>query len=256
MAGALMRGLKDKARLTVYDIDGDKARALAAACGAEAADSAAALADAGAVVLCVKPQVLESALAPMTGALRRKRPLVISIAAGKTVSAVERAAGQGIAVVRAMPNVAAKVGQSVTALCGNAAVTPEMRREAREIFEAVGTVVELAEEQFGAFSALASCSPAFTLMYMDALALAGVRAGLPKQAALSIVAQAVVGTARLLQESGEHPRALMDSVCSPAGTTVEGVLSLQKNGFESAVAGAVRASLSRDRELGETEKNR
>ena len=112
-----------------------------------------------------------------------------------------------------------------------------------------GETVELAESQFSVYAALAGCSPAFSLMYMDAMAQAGVKYGIPKALSLKIVAQAVLGTARLLQECGEHPRALIDQVCSPGGTTIEGVVALQQHGFEGAVLEAVRASYEKDQKL-------
>lgn len=96
---------------------------------------------------------------------------------------------------------------------------------------------------------IASCSPAYTLLYVDALAQAGVQFGIPKPLALKIASQAVLGTTRLLQETGEHPRALADQVCSPGGTTIAGVCSLQKDAFEAAVVAAAQASLDRDKQL-------
>ncbi len=250
MGGALLRGLKGKETLSFYDTDRKKAEALAHETGAACLENPQDLALADAVVLAVKPQVLQQALLPLREPLQKRRPTVISIAAGTPVSLVARYAGdETLPIVRAMPNVAAKVGQAITALCAGENASDEQLQTARRIFESVGETVVLPENLFGIFSVLAGCSPAFTLMYIDALATAGVRGGLPKSVALKCVTQAVSGVAALLAQTGEHPRALMDSVCSPAGTTVEGVAALQREGFEHAVLAAAEASLKRDIQL-------
>ena len=137
----------------------------------------------------------------------------------------------------------------MSAFCGNGLVTEAHRGVVRQIFEAVGEVVELEEHLFPVFSAIAGCSPAFSLLYVEALAQTGVKYGLPKTLSLRIAAQAVLGTTRLVQETGEHPRILIDQVCSPGGTTIEGVCALQREGFEAAVQAAVDASLEKDRRL-------
>ena len=113
----------------------------------------------------------------------------------------------------------------------------------------MGSAVELPEEQFSIFSAIAGASPAFSYMYIDALARAAVRGGLPKDKALEIAASSVYGSAKMILESREHPFALIDQVSSPGGITIEGVCTLQENGFESAVHKAVAASAMKDRNL-------
>ena len=152
-------------------------------------------------------------------------------------------------LIRVMPNINAKVNESISAFCGNRLTEEGHKAVVRRIFEAVGEVIELEEKLFSAFSVIASCSPAYTLLYVDALAQAGVQFGIPKPLALKIASQAVLGTTRLLQETGEHPRALADQVCSPGGTTIAGVCSLQKDAFEAAVVAAAQASLDRDKQL-------
>lgn len=256
MAGAIVRGMVAGgvagADVLVFDIDTAKLRALADECGVQTATDAAALVDAvDTVVLAVKPQVFATLLPELAPVVCRRAPLVISIAAGKTIASIEELLSDELPIVRVMPNINACVGASMSAFCGNAHVTDAHRAVVRRIFDSVGQSMELAEHLFSAYSALASCSPAYTLLYMDALAEAGVRYGIPKEQALAIASQAVLGTARLLQERGVHPRALVDQVCSPAGTTIEGVVALQENGFEAAVLAAARASMERDRQLGQ-----
>ena len=130
----------------------------------------------------------------------------------------------------------------MSAFCGNSLTGEEEKSIVRLIFEAAGEVMELDEKLFSVFSALAGCSPAFTLLYVDALAQAGVKYGLSKGVALKVASQAVLGTTRLLQESGEHPRALADQVCSPGGTTIRGVAALERGGFRAAVLDAIDAA--------------
>ena len=117
------------------------------------------------------------------------------------------------------------------------------------ILEAIGEAVAIDEKFFPLFSAMAGCSPAFHLLYIDAIARAGVRYGLPRETSLKIASQAVLGTVRLLQETGEHPASLIDQVCSPGGTTIEGVCALKANGFEETVMKAIQASLEKDLSL-------
>ncbi|MBQ9414381.1 MAG: pyrroline-5-carboxylate reductase [Clostridia bacterium] len=254
MASAIVRGLSETGSvgtdIFVYDVDESKAMALFEDCGSWVCESAEQLVEkADVLVICIKPQVFPVALPPLREALAASHPLVISIAAGKTLTEIASFVGGSLPIVRVMPNVAAKIGEAVTAYCGNEWVTAADYELVARLFESVGTVLPLPEAQFGIFSVLASCSPAYTFLYMDALSEAGVLGGIPKETALKIVGQAVLGAARLMQETGEHPRVLADSVCSPGGTTIEGVKALQQAGFESAVLGAAAASLEKDKKL-------
>lgn len=254
MAGAIIRGMVGGGfrgeNIWVYDTDEDKLNALYEDCGVTICPSGESVASGvDTLVLAVKPQVLPAVLPALSATLHRSRPLVISIAAGKTLASLEELMGEGLPLVRVMPNINAKVNESISAFCGNRLTEEGHKAVVRRIFEAVGEVVELEEKLFSAFSVIASCSPAYTLLYVDALAQAGVQFGIPKPLALKIASQAVLGTTRLLQETGEHPRALADQVCSPGGTTIAGVCSLQKDAFEAAVIAAAQASLERDKQL-------
>lgn len=254
MAGAIIRGMVaggfHGGDILVYDTDSTKMVTLFEDCGICICTSGAEVAaGADAVVFAVKPQVFPEVLPALSPTLHRHMPLVISIAAGKTLSYIEGMLGTGLPIVRVMPNIAAKVGEAMSAYCGNSQVKDAHGEIVRLIFEAVGEVIELKEDLFSAFSAIAGCSPAFTLLYVDALAQAGVKYGIPKAAALKIASQAVLGTTRLLQESGTHPRELADQVCSPGGTTIEGVCALQREGFEAAVLAAADACMEKDRKL-------
>ena len=200
------------------------------------------------LLLCVKPHALE-------GLLTQLRPLlgpsciVASVAAGKPISWYEERL-PALPFIRVMPNINARVNAGTSAVCGGSRAKPEHVALIKDIFDAVGSAFELEERHFSAFSAIAGAAPAYTYLYIDALASAGVKAGLPKAAALSIAADMVQGSAKLLLESGEHPAALADRVCSPGGTTIEGLHRLRALGFESAVYDAIDAVIQKDRSLG------
>ena len=250
LRGVLSSGLLSAGEIAVYDIDPEKPAALAEETGVTASSSGAALIDScSTVLLAVKPQVLPSVLQENASLLAKTNPLLISIAAGKTLGFFAEALPFSARVVRVMPNINATVGAAVSAFCGNENVDENDLSFAQKLCESFGTALSLPESQFPIFGVLGGCAPAFVFLFMDALAAAGVKNGMTKSAALSVSAQTVLGSAKLLLESGEHPRKLIDSVCSPGGTTIEGILSLQKDGLEAAVHNAVQAALEKDRRL-------
>ena len=250
MASAILRGMQaspafTQAELYGYDRHPEKAEHLPVIyCSAlrEAADEADVL------LLCVKPHSLEELLTSLHPLLK-PTCVVASVAAGKPIRWYEDRL-PGLSFVRVMPNVNAGANAGVTAICGGSKATRDQVELIREIFDAVGKTYELEEKHFSAFSAIAGAAPAYTYLYMDALASAGVKAGLPKAAALSIAADMVLGSAVLLQKTGEHPAALADKVCSPGGTTIEGLHKLRALGFENCVYEAISAVIEKDKSLG------
>lgn len=224
---------------------------LAEECGANVCDTGASVAEKSDVlVLAVKPQMLAEVVPPLEKAIAAKKPLVVSIAAGKTLEYLEGLLPAGTPIVRVMPNINAKIGASTSGLCANALVTEEQKETVREMFRTIGTVAEIPEKQFGIFSVIGGASVAFAYLYMDALARAALKAGMPKKQALQITAETVLGSARMVLESGEQPWPLIDQVCSPGGTTIEGVTALQAAGFEAALTRAFDAVLEKDARLG------
>ncbi len=201
------------------------------------------------VVLAVKPNALVSVLNKINIKLREKNAVLISIAAGKTISFIRETLSQDNKIVRVMPNINAKVGAACCAYCANSLVTQSEKKKIEKIFGAIGEISELPESSFPIFGVIAGCGPAFAYMFTDALARAGVKNGLSKDTALKIAAQTVAGSAKMILESGAHPFELIDSVCSPGGTTIEGIASLQADGFESAVHKAVDRALDKDKKL-------
>ena len=200
------------------------------------------------VVLCVKPQVMPKLLDEIGGAITKDK-LVITIAAGKSCDWYEAKLGKGVPVVRVMPNINATVLEAMSAYCCNALVNDEQKALVEKLCSSFGKVVSIEEDKFSIFSAIAGCSPAYSYMFIDSLARAGVKNGLAKGQALEIAAQTVLGSAKKILESKEHPWELIDRVCSPGGTTIEGVCALQENGFEATVTSAVDASYLKDKSL-------
>lgn len=255
MAGAIIRGLLAAGayrpdEILVTDITPEHSRKCAGQLGVACADTARELiGGADTVVLAVKPAALPALLPEIAAPLRAQNPLVVSIAAGKTLGFLEERLGFSPALVRVMPNINAKAGASMSAFCANQNVSQEQKALVARVFGAVGQVRELEESFFPLFGVIAGSAPAFAYLFIDALARAAVKNGMKKQEALEIAAQTVLGSAKLILESGEHPWSLIDQVCSPGGTTIEGIAALQENGLETAVRKAVDAALEKDKRL-------
>lgn len=253
MASAIVKGLVSSGlfkgdEIALYDLFSEKANTLSSLYGAKVMESESAVAEScDIVVLAVKPNVIATVLNRIDSCLKLKNPLVISIAAGKTLDFISDNLSYDARLARVMPNINASVGAAVSGYCVKG---DENDRDFVRIFcESFGTAVEIAEKDFSIFSAIGGCSPAFCYMFIDSLARAGVKNGLTKAKALEVAAGAVLGSAKMVLQSEEHPWELVDKVCSPGGTTIEGVSSLQESAFESAVIRAVEASYKKDNKV-------
>jgi pyrroline-5-carboxylate reductase len=213
-------------------------------------DNRAAAADADIVVLAVKPQMMEVLLDEIAPAIDATK-LVISIAAGVPIAAIAHKLGAGVRIVRTMPNTPALVGAGATALARGPHATDADLEQALALFEAVGVAVVVEEHHLDAVTGLSGSGPAFVFMAIEALADGGVKVGLARPVAMALAAQAVMGSAKLLLETGEHPGRLKDQVTSPGGTSIAGVHALEQHGFRAALIAAVEAATRRSRELGE-----
>lgn len=198
------------------------------------------------VVLAVKPQVISQVLSEIAPVTEGK--LFISVVAGKSLDWLENSLGN-VPIVRAMPNINAKIGMSITGWCANAYATDDQKALADQILKTVGSTIELPERFAGIMSAIGGAAPAYTYLYINAIAEAALRAGMPKPMALKIASASAEGSAKMILESGEHPLALADQVTSPGGTTIEGLMLLQELGFEHAVHAAIAAVLEKDSRL-------
>lgn len=201
------------------------------------------------VVLAIKPQLTEEVM-PGVAAVFSGGKLLVSILAGISTAALERYLDGTPRVVRAMPNTPALIGEGATAVCGGRHAGADEMLTARHLFETVGTVQAVNESQMDAVTGLSGSGPAYVFTVIEALADGGVREGLPRETALALAIQTVLGAAHLARDSGEDPAILRARVCSPGGTTIAAIEVLEEKGLGSALMEAVASAARRSRELG------
>ena len=252
MASALVHGVTQggaipREAILVTDIFPAAAQKLATEAGVTALASNAEVAGtADAIVICVKPN---DALAALR-ALDTSGKLVISIVAGLPIAALQEAAGKDTRIIRVMPNTPALVHQGATAYALGAGATTEDGAVAEMIFGAVGKVFAVKEPLIDVVTGLSGSGPAYVYLVIEAMADGAVLMGLPRELALQLAAQTVLGAATMVLETGLHPAALRDQVTSPGGTTIAAVEALETGGARAAFIAAVRAATERARELG------
>ena len=200
------------------------------------------------VVLAVKPNQIEGILTTNIEANSTKK-LLISIAAGIKITTLEKYVPDS-RIIRVMPNVCCTVLESASSYTLGTKATKEDAQKVKEILEAIGIAFEVPEEKIDAVTGLSGSSPAYMFMVIDALADGGVLMGLPRDVALKLAAQTMLGSAKTVLETGKHPEDLKDSVCSPGGTTIEGVKVLEDYGMRAAFISAVQASAEKSKEMG------
>jgi pyrroline-5-carboxylate reductase len=255
MAGALARGLLHSGtvapdQIRASDVKEERLAELHDKFGIETTSDNEALARwADVVVISVKPQIVDRILAPIAAALS-ETDLVVSIAAGVPIEALEARLPASARVVRAMPNTAAMALAGATAIAPGAHATPADIEVARALFEAVGRCVVLDESLLDAVTGLSGSGPAYVMLMIEALADGGVKVGLGRDTALLLAAQTVYGAAKLQLETGEHPGRLKDMVTSPGGTAIAGLHTLESGGLRRTLIDAVEAAAHRAEELG------
>jgi len=200
------------------------------------------------VVLAVKPQVLDGVLKEIGGALTKA--LVVSIVAGVPIRRLMDACGSQTRVIRTMPNMPAMVHEGMTALVVGPGVREEEVASVRHIFESVGKVVPVEERLMDAVTGLSGSGPAYVFLAIEALTDGGVKMGLPRDTAGLLAAQTVLGAARMVLETGQHPARLKDQVASPGGTTIAGLHELEQGGLRATLIDAIEAATKRSQELG------
>ncbi len=247
IAAGLSRNMKD-VQVSACDISPAALSAFQQASGCAAAESMqSALADADVVLLAVKPQAAAQALTDAAPLLKGK--LLISIAAGWTLAQLQKYSGAE-RIIRVMPNTPALAGEGMSCFAPGSGATADDIATAEAILSSVGQVRQVAEKQLDAVTGLSGSGPAYVMEFIMGLADGGVLCGLPRDTALALAIQTVLGTAKMCRESSSHIAELRDAVISPAGTTAEGVLKLQQAAFKAACAEAVLAAAKRSEELG------
>ncbi len=249
--GAIRSGVVAAADVVGCDPYETSREAFANVTGARVTTDVAAVAMASDVLLfCTKPQDIAGALREVSNLVAGQSRLVISIAAGVTLAALEAAAADNFRIIRAMPNTPALVGHGAAAYCLGTRATADDAKSADALLAAVGLAVQVPEKLMDAVTGLSGSGPAYIYVAIEALADGGVKAGLPRADAIRLAAQTVLGSAAMVLETGEHPAALKDMVTSPGGTTIAGLAALERNGFRSALIEAVGDAARRAAELG------
>ena len=254
MGEALIRGLIRSRIVTagsvlISESDGKRAAEVAKAYGVKRAGSAADLVGrADTVFLCVKPAQVQGVLREISPKLGRGT-LLVSVAAGVTLLQLESRLPAPARLVRAMPNTPALVGEGATAVSFGRTATASDRRFIMNVFGAVGRAVEVDEGLMDAVTGLSGSGPAYVFTFIQALADGGVREGLPRAMALELAAQTVLGAARMVLETEDHPLQLRDKVASPGGTTIQGIAVLEEQGLGGTVMAAVAEAAERARQL-------
>lgn len=249
MGGILSAGILAPEEVMASDAYRSGLEAAAAQLGIAAAGSNREVVEGARIlVLSVKPQVYAAVIteiAPYVG----EDTVVVTIAPGQSLEKLAGLFGKDVKLVRTMPNTPAMVGAGMTALCKNQYVTDEEFEEVRRLFGAFGRAEVVAEHMMEAVVAVSGSSPAYVFIMIEAMADAAVREGMPRDKAYTFAAQAIYGSAKMVLESGLHPAALKDNVCSPAGTTIDAVAVLEEKGFRGAIMDAMSACAQKARSM-------
>jgi pyrroline-5-carboxylate reductase len=200
------------------------------------------------LVLSVKPNLYQPVINEIKNHVK-ENVIVVTIAAGKSIKSTEDTFERKLKVVRVMPNTPALVGEGMAAICPNDKVGREEAEQILHIFESFGKGEIVDEKLMDVVTSVSGSSPAFVYMFIEAMADAAVLDGMPRNQAYKFAAQAVLGSAKMVLETGKHPGVLKDMVCSPGGTTIEGVAALEEKGFRDAVISAVRKTTQKSIEL-------
>jgi len=198
------------------------------------------------VFLCVKPHQVKQVLKEISDLLQDK--LLISVAAAITTSYIERIV-EGVKVVRAMPNISIIAGYSATAICPGSNVTEEELRKAKELFDSMGYCVIIDERYMDAVTAFSGSGPAYVLVFYEALLLAGLKVGLPREIASELAAHTMIGSVYLLNKAGRHPAELRDMVITPGGVTIDAIHVLEQKGFRAILIDAISKAYEKSKNL-------
>ena len=251
MGGAIAKALARVTTDMVLTDRSKKAEALARELGC-IYGSADVVARCDRIFLAVKPHMMEEALKPLRSVLAEREPLLITMAAGLTIERIEEMAGVKLPVIRIMPNTPVAVGKGMTQYCANDLVDQQTLADFLDDMRFAGRMDCLEERLIDAASALSGCGPAYMYIFLEALADGAVACGVPRAKAMEYAAATMVGAAEMVLQTGMHPGALKDAVCSPGGSTIAGVRALEQNGFRGAAMDCVIAACEKNKQLGKS----
>ena len=250
MGGAIAKALsKSTTDIAVADRSG-KARVLASELGITYSGNAAIAANCDRIFLAVKPHMMRDCLASLQSALAERKPLLITMAAGLEIRQIEEFAGTRLPIIRIMPNTPTAIGKGVIPYCRNDLVEEAVLADWLKDMRYCGLVDSLEERLIDAASALSGSGPAYMYMFLEALADGAVACGIPRAKAMEYAAMTMAGSAEMFLATKQHPGALKDAVCSPGGSTIAGVRTLEQHGFRGAAMDCVVATYNRNKELG------
>ncbi len=250
MGGALARAVarNSYADVYLYDKDGDRASLLASDIAGVAAGYEEVLSS-DYIFLGVKPNIIPTALDEMAGKVK-KTSVIITMAAGVAISRLEAALGKDQPIIRIMPNTPVAYGSGMILYTANSSVNENDEARFLDLMKFSGKLDKIPEALIDAGSAVSGCGPAFVYMFIEALADGGVASGLPRDKAMEYACRTVIGAATVVLESGRHPGELKDAVCSPGGSTIEGVLALEAGSMRGVVSDAVISAYEKTKKLG------
>lgn len=252
MGGAIAKALVKKT--TDFAVTDRSGKAKALGFFYTSADEIAARADR--IFLAVKPQMMAGALEPLRPVLAVRKPVLITMAAGLTMAQIEAMVGVPLPIIRIMPNTPVAVGKGMTLYCANERVDTGTLADFLSDMENSGILDPVEERLFDAAGTVSGCGPAYVYMFIEAMADGAVACGVPRKQALEYAAAALAGAAEMVLQTGQHPGALKDAVCSPGGSTIAGVKALEDHGFRGAVMDCVMAAAKRNQDLGKAASRR
>ena len=250
MGGAIAKALGNSTTDIMISDPSDSAKEFASTLGYALGTNSEVVSNCSCVFLAVKPQVLADVLLPLREQLQQAKPTIISMAAGIQIQKIEEMIGAPLPIIRIMPNTPVQVGKGTILYCTNTFVRAEELNAFLADMGPCGTLDAIPEKLIDAGSALSGCGPAYVYMFIEAMSDGAVACGIPRDKALQYAANTVIGAASMVLETNKHPGALKDAVCSPGGSTIAGVKTLEENNFRSAVIEGIISAYKRTVELG------
>lgn len=249
IGGVLASKMIDGRDITVFDKDAAKVKDLSGKYGVNVASNSTECTECDIVFLCVKPNVLDSVIKEISSYVN-ENTVFVSIAAGQSIAKITESFNNSkVKIVRVMPNTPALVGEGMSAVCVNENVGSTELRSVLDILRCFGRAEVVSENLMDTVTAVSGSSPAYVFMFIEAMADAAVKGGMTRDMAYTFAAQSVLGSAKMVLETGMHPGALKDMVCSPGGTTIDAVAVLEKNGMRNAVIEAMEACIEKSKSM-------